>query len=159
MEQIFLDIQQWIAANVPEILYTDFDDYQLEAYDMPPVQFPCALVSFPNIRYENRGHKTQEAKVTVNIRVAFLVHERPDNYTPDTWKQVALQHWNILRKLGQLHGTRGDKYSALIRQSLTKEKRIDLQVYSLLFDTITIDADLMPTSVAVAPALKINLIN
>ena len=86
---IFLAIQQRIAATVPAITYIDQDLGQLNSNGRPPVSWPCALIDFENFRFENLGENVQTAEGLVVLRLGFAPHSNSSQATPPATQQTA----------------------------------------------------------------------
>ena len=126
---LFLKIQEKIKAEVPEILWIDFDLGQLEAFDgqRPPVEWPCLLIDFPDTVFRQmQGY--QDGDVNIVLRLAFDEYESTNAETPTLILQSALDYLEIEQKIYealQAWDADGLLTNDMIRQNAQSEKRND----------------------------------
>ncbi len=124
---LFTAIQTRMAAEVPEVIWTDFDLGQLESFDgeRPPVEWPCVLIDFPDTAFtQMQGY--QHGDVQVQLRLAFDEYEDTHSATPTPIKESALEYLEIEHKLHQAFQAwyaSGLLVNAMIRVSAATEKR------------------------------------
>lgn len=81
MKQIFLKIQQQLAAEVTDLRHIDRNWGQMN-YEQPPVQFPCALIDVESIAYSELSDGGQQAQATVSVSVCEQVLVRSSSQAP-----------------------------------------------------------------------------
>lgn len=70
MEQIFLQILQQIAQQLPQLSLVDEDYGQLEtADDTYPVTFPCVLVGNVETDWDDLGYGAQKGTTSITVRL------------------------------------------------------------------------------------------
>jgi hypothetical protein len=128
-EKLYLDLSQ-LLSGIEDLRWIDLEAGQLEApLENYPVQFPCALIDFPNTDFQDEGYGNQQALVTVQLRVAVDVYEDSQvidgTSTPDRGK--AVKRLNIPTQIHQLlHGFETDYSNPLVRMNRQTERRDDL---------------------------------
>jgi len=141
MKQLFIDISTAIES-VDAMRWVDFDLGQLENPDTQGVSFPCALISFSAGTFIDISNELQQGELTINVRLAFTVHERTHSKTTATRRAVGLAHLDTIEALhNQLQGLTGEDYEPLTRTGFTTEPRADYRVYALTY-TATVNDDL-----------------
>jgi len=141
MKQLFLDISTAIET-VEAMRWVDFDLGQLENPDTQGVSYPCALISFSAGTFIDTSNDLQQGELTINIRLAFNVHERTHSKTKAARRTVGLAHLDIIKLVhNQLQGLSGEDYEPLTRSGFTTEPRADYRVYALTYSA-TVNDDL-----------------
>lgn len=136
MKHIFLDLQERIKQTVPEVKWVDQDLGQLEFYtDRPAVLFPCVLIDFDNIDFEDIGQNAQLCNCVVKLRVAFNVYHHSNSSTPVPQREKALEIFDVIKNLHyNLHGWSGETFGSLARIRQVAEPREDrLRVYEIRY--------------------------
>ncbi len=150
-----------IEAKVPAIIWIDKDWGQLEIpAESYPLQFPCALVSFPDIPWNQLKGGYYDGVVTVNVRVAIDMYN--DTYTvgnvtaPD--RATALSRMNIVDDLNAgLSGFEDTWFQKLVHIESKEEKRADgLLVFNEIYETRLTDNSAVPVRTTVVPKYKID---
>lgn len=153
MKQLFLDISEKIEA-VPAIRWVDFDLGQLEQ-ELPPVSYPCALISVQSGEFTNLTSLAQHGELIIAVRVAFKVFERTHSKTENNFREVGLQHLDTLQAVHYaLHGMDGENFDSLQRQSMATEPNLqnpNLRIYTLLYTTLYNDSDDNPNEAIYTP--------
>lgn len=127
-----------LQAKVPEIAYVDMESGQLEAAQMPSVEFPCALVDIRFPRCEDESAKVQQCEVAIKVRVAFEAWaDETSSATPETWRAKALEKMRLPDLVYcALQGWSTDYFGNLSRTSMEPEQRADgLKVIRIEFTT------------------------
>lgn len=148
--QLFLDIQERIKNEVPEIQWIE-QDFGQDVYDKwrPNVSFPAVLVDFTSADYENISGGGQTAEVAVSLRLLVAPFEQSYEAAPIEVRKGALEYFDIEQKLvDALHGwepmyvdgeTNEDVYysQAFVRKRITSNNRNDigLRIRELQFTT------------------------
>jgi hypothetical protein len=143
MEQLFNDIQKRIADNFPELSLIDEDYGQLEAIetseDTYPVTFPCALISIPEVTWENLGGGSQRGTASITVRLALDCYDdtHAGSGTEDRAAERKALATSIHRKL---QGFRSGNDSPLIRKKSNDYSRPHgIKVYETLYQCIIND--------------------
>ncbi|MGL5682649.1 MAG: hypothetical protein ACRDDZ_06265 [Marinifilaceae bacterium] len=74
MENLFIELQNRIAINMPTLSTIDEDYGQLElssGEDHYPVVFPCVLISNVNTTWDNTSPGLQTGASTITVRLCF----------------------------------------------------------------------------------------
>lgn len=110
--------------TVPELRYISEDWGQLDYYDQPPVQFPCALVECEDIRFTNNSLNTQSAEATLSISISDLRLLNTSANSPDA--DTAFDIFELLGKVNMaLHGLKSATFSPLTRTGIARVRRDD----------------------------------
>lgn len=134
MKDLFKHIDARIKAAAPAVRWVDWDLGQLEQDPMPPVSFPCALISFNQPLINLMGSGVEYADTLITLRVAFRVYERTHSKTQTVFRDKALEHLDTLEAMHKaLQGSEGECFSKLKRNSFTNVQRADLRVYTLTY--------------------------
>ena len=97
---MLLAIQDRINTQVPEIKYIDQDLGQLEEdTDRPRVAWPCVLVDFPDIKYDEMQGMVQWASLTLQLRIGFNPFSSANAATPLPFRQDALKYYELEQKV------------------------------------------------------------
>ncbi|MEO0337596.1 MAG: hypothetical protein AAF242_00125 [Bacteroidota bacterium] len=135
MKQIFLDISAAIES-VNQINWVDFDLGQLEQ-SMPPVSFPCALMSFNTAGFTDLANNAQQGDLSITIRIAFRTYERTHNKVSAPKRLAGLAHLDVIDAVHRkVNGLSGDDYTSLSRSSYKTENRADLRIYQMNYTTL-----------------------
>jgi len=123
---MFLAIQAQIKT-LASVKWIDQDLGQLENYgDRPPVKFPCVLLDFETTEFSNLGQLAQVGEGTMLVRLAFAPFSHSNGYTPDAYRQLALEYYNIEHNLHlKLQGFGSEKFGPMMRVSAVTEERND----------------------------------
>ena len=130
--QMYLDIQERIKTEVPEIRWIE-QDFGQEVYDQwrPNVDFPAALIDFPDATYEAQSGTGQFATTQIGIRLFFAPFCQSYEAAPVEVKQEALQYFEVEQKVvNALHGWEpaGGYCQKLIRERAASNNRNDITI-------------------------------
>jgi hypothetical protein len=146
---------------IQELRWIDLEYGQLEIpEDSYPVQFPCALIDFPEMSFDNEGNLNQQAMVAIQVRIGIDLYE--DFHIVDGQaaidRETALQRLQIVNKVyTALHGYEEDYFTPLIRTSLGTERRDDgIKVFVIVFQCAAKD-DTAARSVQMRSPVTMNL--
>lgn len=110
--------------TVPELRYVSEDWGQLDYYDQPPVQFPCALVECEDIRFADNSMNTQGAEATLSISISDLRLFNTSANSPDA--DTAFDIFELMGKVNKtLHGLKSATFSPLTRTGIARVRRDD----------------------------------
>jgi hypothetical protein len=143
MEQLFNDIQKQIAENFSELSLVDEDYGQLEAIetaeDTYPVTFPCALISIPEVVWDNLGGGAQRGTASITIRVAIDCYV-DTHYSSGTSGMAAERKASVTSIHRKLQGFRSGTCSPLIRKKSNDYSRPHgIKVYEMLYQCVIND--------------------
>jgi hypothetical protein len=119
--------------NQPLIRWIDFDLGQLDA-EKPSVSFPCALLTFGDAGdFMTLSDYSQQGRMTITIRYAFLQFERTHSKATPQYREQATAHLTTLERChAKLQGTQGEgSFGILERTAIRTEHRADLRVYEV----------------------------
>jgi len=156
---LFLAISDRIKEEVPEIKWIDQDFGQLEVFEMrPSVDFPCALIDFPNATYSQLLELGQMGDVTIMVRLGFAPFSTSNSAAPLEVREKAMEYYQIEQKVFQaLHGWDTEFTDKLIRMAADTEQRDKdgLRVRILTFTTTYHDLSMVPVKVKRSASLNI----
>lgn len=143
--QLFLDLQDRIKTELPEIQWIE-QDFGQDAFDKwrPKVAFPAVLIDFPSADYESISGEGQMADVTVTLRLLVTPFEQTYEDAPIEVRKSALEFFELEYKLIQaIHGwapldENEESYTQpLVRKRITSNNRNDigLRIRELHFST------------------------
>lgn len=122
LQNIIQHIQERLQT-IPGIRYIDEDWGQL-SYDIPPVQFPCALIDVDGFQYSQMGALYQQGEGTVSVTISDMKLEKTSANVSDKQKQAAGAFFALLKEVHYaLHGTAPQGCTPLIRTSLKRVRR------------------------------------
>lgn len=137
--KIFLDLQERITSEVPEVKFIDqnigqygFDDFKAKAL------FPCVLIDFPNTTYSALQGNIQLGVAAINISLMFDTYSQTYNIAPTEVKELGLSYLDIEQKIFKaLQGWSTDYFTPLIRTDTKSQNRNDigLRIRDLNFST------------------------
>lgn len=146
MDQLYKALVQQLKNNVPELLWIDLEQGQLETpEDQYPVQFPCCLISFPNVpAWQSLGNGLQIGDALITFRIAFDIYEDTHKEAPDM--EDALLKLQLINKIHKyLHHFEGEHFNKLERTGSSQEQRPDsLLVFNMQYNTNIRDAHAVP---------------
>jgi hypothetical protein len=100
MEELYINIINRIAAEVPELSLIDEDYGQLEMSaedDAYPVTYPCVLIGNDEIEWEDLTGDTQRGRASLTVRLAIDCYH-DTHYTSGTYDHVR-ERRRLLRKV------------------------------------------------------------
>ena len=105
LSNIYQSLIARITDQVTYIKYIDFDYGQLETHERPEVAFPCLLIDFKNIRFEDISQLIQVAEGTLMLKLATDPYDATSSITPSTFQDAGLYFLELEQSLIQaLHG-------------------------------------------------------
>lgn len=135
--RIFLDLQEHIKTEVPEIAYIEQDLGQLGSDDPRKMMiFPGVLIDFPTTPYSNLQGKNQLALPTINILVVQDSYSQTYNLAPQEVREIGLQYLEIEQKVFMAVASwESDYCEGLVRTNANGHNRNDLglRVRELVF--------------------------
>lgn len=137
--KLFLELQNRITDEVPEIKYIDQNLAQYLKDDMrQQMLFPCALIDFSNTDFSELQGNIQLAMVTINVTLFFDIWNATSNLTPVNIKMEGLLYNDIAHKLfAALQGFNASFSGPLIRtnQKSQNNNEIGLKIVETTFTT------------------------
>ena len=163
MDILYNDILTQIAAKVPEIKWTGWDNGEIDLIDRSyPVPFPNILIDFVQYDPETVGQNVQRGQLLIRIRIAFRIYDDMNSIAPDTSRTAG---FNILKLLNSIYialqgFTASSHYNELERVGQNRERRDDeLTVYTMDFITDFRDSHASPSYIEHTAELEIDLQN
>lgn len=144
---LLTDLMDYLATNVPDLKWIDYDMGQLENYDTKPsVEWPCALISFPATSYTELSGLAQMGNPTIMIRLGFAPFSQSYQAAPSFVRDKALYYFEIEQKIfNALQGYNTEYTQDFIRLSADDEMRTDkFKVRVLTFATNYEDYSAVP---------------
>jgi hypothetical protein len=136
-EKLFLDVSQQLST-IDDLRWIDLEAGQLEIPEESyPVQFPCALIDFPQSDFLNEQHGNQQANMFIQVRIGIDLYEDlhmvDGNDAPD--KGTAIKRLQLITKLHQcLHKFETEYSTPLMRTGITTERRDDgIKVFGCMY--------------------------
>lgn len=139
--RLYLDLQQQIKNNIPEIDWIE-QDFGQDVFDKwrPNVSFPAVLIDFPDAAYSGLATESQFAEVTIAIRLLVAPFTQSYEAAPIEVRKDALQFFELEQKLvDTLHGWEPDNgyTQPLVRSRASSNNRNDigLRIREIQFTT------------------------
>lgn len=136
-EKLFIDISERLSAE-EDLRWIDLEAGQLEIPEEEwPVQFPCALIDFPNTDFIDESRGNQQGNFMVQIRLGIDLYEDlhmvDGNDSPD--KATAIKRLQILTRIHKLlHGFETEYCTPLTRTGIQTERRDDgIKVFAMIY--------------------------
>jgi hypothetical protein len=148
MDILYNDLLSHLGAQVPELVWIDYDQGQIDfPTDSYPIDFPAVLIDFENVEWEDVGQNVQGGTVTISFRCAFRLYHDISIHTPEESRNQGLQKLQLLNKIHKaLQGFGGEHYNMLSRVRQFTEKREDgLKVIVMQYETYARDAHALTT--------------
>lgn len=141
MEELFLDILQHIAENMPELSLVDENYGQLETQeDTYPVTFPCVLIDAPQVSWETLMPASQQGRCSLTVRLAVDCYE--DTHYGSGTQQGIVTRARMAAKLNGLLNfarPRGAQGPMTRTASRTYTLQGGIKVYETEYQTTLID--------------------
>lgn len=148
--QLFIELSDFIKAQVPEIKWIDQDFGQLEHFEYrPDVDFPCLLIDFAATSYSDMSEGSQIGEVTVMLRLAFNPFSQSYQAAPTDVRQKAVAYYALEQKVfNNVQGWYNDFTTPFDRIGSDTEQRHQdgLRVRIQTFTTSYEDYSAMPMS-------------
>ncbi len=139
--QLFLDLQERIKTELPEIEWVE-QDFGQDTFDTwrPNVAFPAVLIDFPSAKYSAMGGASQMGTVTVALRLFVAPFTQSYEGAPIEVKEDALQFFELEQKLVRaIHNWMPNEgyCQPFVRERATSSNRNDigLRIRELQFTT------------------------
>jgi len=124
MDTILLNVMERLEA-ITELQYVSEDWGQLN-FEQPPVNWPCALVDFGEVKYTQAGRNTQQADAILNITIADIRFDGLNTRLPEKNRQRIGEVFRIIEKVNNtIHGYGTGSHSKFQRIALKKIIRED----------------------------------
>lgn len=117
-----------LDTEVAELKWIAEDLGQLEESEIrPSVNFPCALIDFPNTSYSNLADNRQQGTLSITIRLGFNPYSNTHSELPDSSLEKSVERFEIEQKVVNILNGWGveDLFQSLVRTNVTTEKRGD----------------------------------
>lgn len=138
MKTILNAVMQRLKEQVSELRYISEDWGQLDYYEtMPPVKFPCALISIDRVNYDAVAKDRRKASVSLVVRIADAPSVTGNAAAPESYRNRAFAIFDLLEEVGEsLNGLSGDTFKRFSLESIYRENRQDfIREYSMTFET------------------------
>ena len=148
MNDVFEEVMTHITAASTGIRFINWDIGQLSGFYLKPgVSFPCALISFPQIKYEDLSDQIQMGDTFMQIKLATESLSNTSNLTPLQVRHKGNEIWDIERLLTKsLQGKNGISHNSMTRVSIKKEEREDgINVLNIVYTFMKQDYTNQPT--------------
>lgn len=160
--QIYVALAAYLKAQVPELKWIDMDLGQLDHFEYKPnVNFPCALIDFPNADYTNESQLVQQGDIIVQFKLGFAPFSQTSQAAPTNVKDKGLVYFDIEQKVFEkVQGWENDITQPFIRLNAATDKRyeeIGLRVRVLTFATSYQDASALVVLQKVDATAQINI--
>ena len=153
-----------LNTEVAELKWIAEDLGQLEEAEIrPSVNFPCALIDFPNTNYTNLTDNNQQGIPSITVRLGFNPYSNAHSELPDSSLEKSLKRFEIEQKvINALNGWGVENlFQSLVRTNVSTEKRGDgMRVRIITFTTMYQDGYQQQTFQTVTkPSVKISFKN
>lgn len=131
-------VMQRLKEQVSELRYISEDWGQLDYYEtMPPVKFPCALVSIDRVNYSVVAKDRRKAVVSVVVRIADAPSVTGNVAAPESYRNRAFAIFDLLEEVDEaLNGLSGDTFNQFSLESIYRDNRQDfIREYNMTFET------------------------
>ena len=131
-------VMQRLKEQVSELRYISEDWGQLDYYEtMPPVKFPCALVSIDRVNYSVVAKDRRKAVVSVVVRIADAPSVTGNVAAPESYRNRAFAIFDLLEEVDKaLNGLSGDTFNQFSLESIYRDNRQDfIREYNMTFET------------------------
>ena len=138
MKTILNAVMQRLKEQVSELRYISEDWGQLDYYEaMPPVKFPCALISIDRVNYDVVAKDRKKASVSLVVRIADAPSVTGNVAAPESYRNRAFAIFDLLEEAGEaLNGLSGDTFKRFSLESIYRENRQDfIREYNMTFET------------------------
>ena len=138
MKTILNAVMQRLKEQVSELRYISEDWGQLDYYEtMPPVKFPCALVSIDRVNYSVVAKDRRKAVVSVVVRIADAPSVTGNVAAPESYRNRAFAIFDLLEEVDEaLNGLSGDTFNQFSLESIYRDNRQDfIREYNMTFET------------------------
>ena len=138
MKTILNAVMQRLKGQVTELRYISEDWGQLDYYEtMPPVKFPCALVSIDRVIYSVEAKDRRKAVVSVVVRIADAPGVTGNAAAPESYRNRAFAIFDLLEEAGEaLNGLSGETFKRFSLESIYRTNRQDfIREYGMTFGT------------------------
>lgn len=134
---IFLDLQERIKTEVPEIRFIEQNIGQIGIEDFRKmVSFPAVIIDFSNTTFTALQGNVQLAEATITITLIFETFSQSYNLAPSSVKEKALEFLDIEQKVYQaLQGWENGNCTPMVRMNATSQNELGLRIRILNFST------------------------
>ncbi len=139
--EILTTIMDRLEELVPELQWIDIDEGQLNSPERPSVAFPCCLADMSYVQCDDHKEALQRVRGQITLRVAFKRLGTANTAAPRAMRTRCMGNYNTLQSIHkalQWWGGNG-KFSKLRRLSVRPERRSDLRVFVMIYETIFAD--------------------
>lgn len=137
--RLFLDLQEHIKKEVPEITYIEQDLGQLGTEDpRKMMSFPGVLIDFPETTFSNLQGKNQLALPIISFILVMETFSQTYHLAPLGVREMGLQYLEIEQKLYMAIAGWESDYCELLNRTSTKglnRNDVGLRVRDLTFTT------------------------
>lgn len=126
MNNVFEEVMAKLVS-IDEIRYVNWDIGQMNGYYMrPSVTFPCVLISFPNLDFEDMSNATQMGTVAMQLKIVTQSLSQTSNLTPALVRAKGNEIWEIEKLIHKkLHTQDGNSFNSMSRVKTQIEPRED----------------------------------
>lgn len=142
-KELFMAVCDRLRAEVPELRWIDAEMNQLNVTPRPPVAFPCCLVDMRYLQCVSQTAGTQRVRAQFALRVAFQGFGSTSADAPESVRERALQHLDVLEKIHRAlqWWNNGRTINPMQRVSVVPERRSDgLKVYQMTYETAFVES-------------------
>lgn len=139
--EILTIIMDRLEELVPELQWIDIDEGQLSSPERPSVAFPCCLADMSYIQCDDYKEALQRVHGQITLRVAFKRLGSTNTAAPRTMRRRSMSNYKTLESIhNALQWWGGDgKFGKLRRLSVRPERRSDLRVFVMTYETTFAD--------------------
>ena len=137
-KKLFTGICDYLASQVPDILWIDEDTGQLESEERPPVAFPCCLIDIQYPECATGIAGSQRIRAQIQVRLAFNCCASTNSRVPEAIREKALSRLDIVESVHNAlqWWAMNREINPLKRLNASTERRMDgLKVYVMTYDT------------------------
>lgn len=139
--EILTIIMDRLEELVPELQWIDIDEGQLNSPERPAVAFPCCLADMAYVQCDDYKEALQRVRGQITLRVAFKRLGSTNTAAPRAMRRRSVSNYKTLKSIHnalQWWGGNG-KFGKLRRLSVRPERRSDLRVFVMTYETVFAD--------------------
>jgi hypothetical protein len=139
--EILTVIMDRLEELVPELQWIDIDEGQLSSPERPSVAFPCCLADMSYVQCDDHKEALQRVRGQITLRVAFKRLGSTNTAAPRAMRTRSMDNYNTLQSIHKaLQWWEGNgKFGKLRRLSVRPERRSDLRVFVMTYETTFAD--------------------
>ena len=139
--EILTVIMDRLEELVSELQWIDIDEGQLNSPERPAVAFPCCLVDMAYVQCDDYKDALQRVRGQITLRVAFKRLGSTNTAAPRAVRSRSMGDYKALQAIHKAlqWWDGGGMFGKLRRLSVRPERRSDLRVFVMVYETVFAD--------------------